>query len=377
MRIFITSLFAHIFLNSYIGWRVWHALPPKKGWRVPMVALIVMEVLLYGTIYIFRDTLPDSIMYIGGGICLIWLIAMVYFTIILMSLDLMRLIHRRWPIYPKWATKHYLLTKQFLLICSVLIVGTAVYNGYRNGESPIVKEVNLTVKKESPAHKTLKIVVASDWHIGHITRKKEVQNIVQMIKSQHPDIILLPGDIIDHDLHIAYTQKIDEDLRELNAPLGVYAVMGNHEYRGWPEAKIRWLEKSGITLLIDSVASPDGTFYLIGRDDFTNEERRKSLRELTRGVDTSKPIIVMDHQPERFSIDESTRNKADIAFYGHTHGGQIWPHNVLIHLFKPFVYGYRKIGGTHHYVTSGVGMAGPPLRIGSRSEITVVTVTFE
>ena len=377
MKIFITSLFAHVFLNLYIGWRVWYALPPKKPARVLLVLFFTLEALLYGTIFIFRDTLSEKALFIGSKICLIWLIAMVYFTIILLSLDLMRLLHRRWQIYPKWVKQRYLLTKQFLLICSTLLVSTVLYNGYRNGQSPVVKQVSLTVTKGNPVRKELKIAVASDWHIGHITRKEETQNIVRLINSQNPDLILLPGDLVDHDLHIAYRLQIDEDLRQLKAPLGVYAVMGNHEYRGWPDAKKRWFAKSHITLLIDSVASPDGTFYLIGRDDFTNEKKRKSMHELTQGIDTTKPIIVIDHQPEAVSISEVTRNKADIAFYGHTHGGQIWPHSTLVSLFSPLVYGYKKIGDTHHYVTSGVGMAGPPLRIGSRSEIVIFTVGFE
>ena len=245
-----------------------------------MVLFFTLEVLLYGTIFIFRDSLPDKAMFIGSGICLIWLIAMVYFTIILLSLDLLRLLHRRWRIYPKWVKQRYLLTKQFLLICSILLVSTVLYNGYRNGQSPVVKQMELTVKKGNPVRKELKIAVASDWHIGHIVRKEETRNIVRLINSQNPDIVLLPGDLVDHDLHIAYNQNIDEELRQLKAPLGVYAVMGNHEYRGWPDAKKRWFAKSGITLLVDSVVSPDNTFYLIGRDDFVNEKKRKSMREL-------------------------------------------------------------------------------------------------
>lgn len=375
MRVFITSLFAHIFLNLYIGIRAWQAFPPKKIWRIPVLSFIGLEMLLYGVVYIFRDSLPDAIVHFGSLFCLSWLMAMVYFTIILLILDLLRLIHRRYPIYPRWVSRHYAQTKFILAIASIVIVGTCMVTGYFHGQKKIIKNIELTVQKENPAHKTLRIAIASDWHIGHIIQKKETQEIVRMINEQKPDIILIPGDILDHDLHIANLKHIDEDLKQLKAPLGVYAIMGNHEYRGWPDAKLRWLEKTGITMLLDSVISPDSTFYLIGRDDYTRKDTRKTIQELTKGLDTNKPMILMDHQPE--NLNEATQNGIDLAIYGHTHNGQVWPHGWMIAALKPMVYGTKQVGNTLHLVTSGIGMAGPPLRIGTDSEIVIVTVQFE
>ena len=374
MRVFITSLFAHIFLNLYIGTRLWQALPCKKIWRIPAVSFIGIEMLLYGTIYLFRDALPDSFVYFGALLCLSWLMAMVYFTIILLILELLRFIHRYYPIYPRWVTKHYAQTKYILTCASIIVVGSIMVKGYIHGQEKQIKEINLTVNKNNDKHRTLRIAIASDWHIGHIIRKKEVQQIVALINAEKPDLVLIPGDILDHDLHIATLQHIEDDLKQLKAPLGVYAVMGNHEYRGWPDAKLRWLKKTGIIMLRDSVVSPDGSFFLIGRDDYTQKETRKTIQQLTHNLDKSKMQILIDHQPEM--LYEATQNEIDIAVYGHTHNGQVWPHGWMIKALKPLVYGLKQIGNTTHLVTSGIGMAGPPLRIGTDSEIVVVTIHF-
>lgn len=374
MRVFITSLFAHIFLNLYIGTRLWQALPRKKSWRIPAVSFIGAEMLLYGVIYIFHDFLPDSFIHFGALFCLSWLMAMVYFTIILLILDCLRLIHRHYPIYPRWVIKHYAQTKYILTCTSVVIVGSIMIKGYIHGQEKQIKEIELTVDKKNDKHRSLRIAIASDWHIGHVIQKKEVQQIVNLINAQNPDLILMPGDILDHDLHIATLQHIEDDLNQLKAPLGVYAVMGNHEYRGWPDAKLRWLEKTGIVMLRDSVVSPDSSFFLIGRDDYSQKAFRKTIHQLTYGLDKSKMLFLMDHQPE--TLYEATQNGIDIAVYGHTHNGQVWPHGWMIKALKPLVYGLKQIGNTTHLVTSGVGMAGPPLRIGTDSEIIIVTIHF-
>lgn len=102
-------------------------------------------------------------------------------------------------------------------------------------------------------------------------------------------------------------------MKQLKAPLGVYVVYGNHEYRANRIAKYRWLKKTGATLLIDSVTRPDSSFYLIGRDDHINK-KRKPLHALMAGIDTTKPIIVLDHQP--WSFAEMTMNGVDLGLHG-------------------------------------------------------------
>ena len=137
----------------------------------------------------------------------------------------------------------------------------------------------------------------SDLHIGEVIGKDLVQKYVKLSNEQHPDMVVLVGDIMDYESRFA-RMPYRGGFKTTQGPFGVYIVYGNHEYRANRNAKYRWLQKTGGTLLIDSVVQPDSTFYLIGRDDFINK-KRKPLHSLMEGLDTEKPIIVLDHQRGR------------------------------------------------------------------------------
>lgn len=179
---------------------------------------------------------------------------------------------------------------------------------------------------------------------------------------------------MDYESRFAEQEHIEDDLRQLQAPLGTYIIYGNHEYRANRNAKYRWLQKTGGILLIDSVVQPDSTFYLIGRDDRINPSR-KPLHDLMKNMDTRKPIIVLDHQP--YSFAEQVMNGTDLGLHGHTHNGQLWPYPLLMKFIYECPYGYYKKGPTQFYVSSGIGIAGPPFRVGTVSELVVLHIKFE
>ena len=112
----------------------------------------------------------------------------------------------------------------------------------------------------------------SDLHIGEMIGKEQVQRYVELSNAQHPDLVVLVGDIMDYESRFAEKAHIEEDLQQLQSRYGTYIVLGNHEYRANRFAKLRWLRRVG-TLLVDSVAMPDSAFYLIGRDDLVNKRR--------------------------------------------------------------------------------------------------------
>ena len=127
--------------------------------------------------------------------------------------------------------------------------------------------------------------------------------------------------------------------------------------------------KTKINLLRDSSVLIDDSFYLVGRDDRTNINR-KSLKELIENLDKTKPILVLDHQP--YHLEESEINQVDIQFSGHTHQGQIWPISLLTNALFEKSHGYLKKGNTHYYVSSGIGIWGGRYRIGTYSEYVVI-----
>ena len=376
MRVFLQSIFGQIIFSAYILWRGHQALPKKKCWQIPFVLVFVLEIVLFFTGYLFHNYLPDKVFVPLMMICNTWFIASLYLSISLLVLDCFYLINKRWAWYPMFINLYWEKTKIFLFFFLTTGISCLMIFGYRNVRYPTVQHVYLTISKKVEGRDSLTVVLASDWHIGEMIGKKHVQYAVELCNRQNPDLIVIPGDIIDYELRFAERQKIEEDLQQLKAKLGVYMTLGNHEYRANRYAKLRWIEKTGIILLVDSVFTPpDSSFYLIGRDDYINHRNRASVHTLMQQADTLKPVILLDHQPNR--LTETAMNQVDLALYGHTHNGQVWPYSLLLHLIYECPYGYYRKGNTHYFITSGVGCAGPPYRIGTHSEIVVLHLRFE
>jgi len=249
----------------------------------------------------------------------------------------------------------------------LLLVGSYRFN------HPKVVELNLQVAHPTQ-HKTVRMVMASDIHLGTGIDKKRLHQYVQLINEQNPDIILLAGDVIDRSFGPVMEQRMEEELGRLKAPMGVYAISGNHEYYSGVRQDIsEYLRNAGIVVLEDSTVLINKSFYLIGRDDRTNRNR-KQLKELVSTLSPKFPKILLDHQP--YQLEEASNNGIDLQFSGHTHNGQIFPGNLIVGKMFEKGYGYLHKGDTHYYISSGLGIWGPQYRIGSQSEIIVVNLSF-
>ena len=374
MRVFLQAIYGQILLNAYIFRRGYQALPPKKATRVPLILFFVFELFLYFTGYFFHKDLPDNILHPVMLICNTWYISSFYFALGLLMLDVIRLSHRIRPWYPEILKKYGETVKLALFPVFIFAVSGLMIQGHYHANYPVVRHVYIHIPKVMEGRDSLTIALMSDLHIGESIGKKNVQRFVALCNAEHPDLVVIAGDIIDHESRHAGNARIEEDLQRLNAPLGVYLALGNHEYRANRFAKIRWLKQTGGILLVDSVAMPDSTFYLIGRDDMTNG-KRASLESLMKGLDLTKPVFVVDHQP--VSAREAIDNECDLGLFGHTHNGQFWPFSLFLKFAFEFPpYGYFSKGNTHFYVSSGIGFAGPPYRVGTRSELVILHVTF-
>jgi len=162
-------------------------------------------------------------------------------------------------------------------------------------------------------------------------------------------------------------------LQKLKAKYGVYAVVGNHEYFGNVNRATDFMKRSGIKVLRDTAVTIDDKFIVIGRDDLTNRHR-KSLKTIISDINNNLPMILLDHQPA--NLAEAVENKMDIQISGHTHNGQIYPFSLLVSKFYELGYGYLKKGNTHFYVSSGLGLWGAPIRLGTQSEIVNIRLNF-
>lgn len=307
-----------------------------------------------------------------------WLGAMVYFLLFILAIDVIRLANLIIPFFPAFIASDYQRTKEVtaLFVCASIMI--IVIAGYMNARKPRIRTLNLEISKNSHPMKELNIIAVSDIHLGTIICKSRLERIVSKINALDPDLVLLPGDVVDEDLAPVIKQNLGETLRTIKSRYGVIAVTGNHEYIGGAEAAVRYLTEHGITVLRDGAMKVNGSVYVVGREDLSGNRfggwQRKSLQEILNGVDKSYPIILMDHQP--FGLHEAENNGVDLQLSGHTHHGQMWPFNYITKKVYELSWGYKKKGDTHVYVSCGVGTWGPPLRLGNTPEIVNIKVRF-
>lgn len=347
----------------YVAWRLYRVLPPKKSLRLVVLAVYCLAAVAFvlATLNV-TDSLPlwlASCIYVfGNG----WLVFVAYAAIFFGLLDILRLM-RLLParLLERNAAVSIAL---FVIVAALMTYGTIHYRQkYR---------IEMTVA--SPKIKQpVKVVMLSDIHAGYIMRYKQLGRVVNMVNREKPDLVLLGGDLVDRRVTAATKDHDISCLLHLNAP--VYACPGNHEYYAGLEAAAQFYDKCGITLLKDSVATACG-LTLVGRSVLMKDDDvRPPLYKILRKADRSKYTIVLDHIPE--DLMEAQLEKVDFQFSGHTHGGQLWPVTWLTRLGLENHYGALTKGGTHYYVTSGIGVWGVPMRIGSRSEYLVLTLVPE
>ncbi|MBY0095541.1 metallophosphoesterase [Mesobacillus maritimus] len=271
----------------------------------------------------------------------------------------------------------YILKRRGVLWIGLTIIGAFLFLlgfGLYNAWTPVVRTYDIKINKNTDAD-AVKIMMASDLHLGQIVGEKHLQRLVDIANEIQPDMILIPGDLIDDYIEPYIENDMGKTMAKLKAPLGVYAVSGNHDYYGDDlEVLIEEVEKAGITMIMDESLLIHGDFYLVGRNDLT-DEKRKEVREIVRDLDHSKPIIMMDHQPKDLDIAEE--NGVDLLLSGHTHRGQMAPAHLITRRIFENDWGYLQKGSLHSLVSSGFGTWGPPLRIGSQAEVMVINLIFE
>ncbi|MDR1887102.1 MAG: metallophosphoesterase [Prevotellaceae bacterium] len=361
----ISILLAYFGANIYILLRGLHSLP-QGVFRIMFATVVCFLAIIFFAGMFFENKFPvgiTSVMQHLGGT---WLVSLVYSVPIILIIDIIRLVNKFLPFLPGFMTVNPQITRLYTFLSVFGLVVVILVAGIIKFNNPSVVKPDFKTSKTTG--KAPRIVVASDLHLGYLSGTNKLNDFVELINSQNPDIVLLCGDIFDRSTRPVESKNMVAKLREIRATMGVYAVPGNHEYYGNREKAFRYLSEAFI-LLRDSIAQPAEDIYIVGRDDRTNKNR-KSLEELMRGIDRNKLIILLDHQPHH--LEEAQAAGVDFQFSGHTHDGQVWPVSAITRTMYEKSYGYLKKGNTQYYITSGLGLWGAHLRIGTRSEIVVL-----
>lgn len=321
-----------------------------------------------------------------------WIGIMLYSLLYVVLFDLLRLIAKHTKL------KNTLLFSRgsVISIGSVVVacaVATCLY-GIFNARNIKVNEYSVTVNKSCGSDKHLKAVLVADLHMGYAIGVDHITNMVEKINQQDADIVIIAGDIFDNSYDgMDDPEGIKAQLRSIKSKYGVYAVYGNHDIDekilmgftfDWGgkqlhnEKMTNFMKECNIKLINDESVLINDEFYLVGRRDTdkpgTEDGTRAEISELTKDLDKTKPIFVLSHEPDE--LQKTADAGADIDFSGHTHDGQLFPGNLTIGLFWENPCGMIKKDNMYSIVTSGVGVYGTFMRVGTDAEICSVDIDF-
>ncbi len=372
---FAIVLTVYSLVNIYLFYKGYNALPSLKVNRLiyGFVFFLLAAVFIAAKFLESRHSsvITDALNIIGGFWMAFMLYGFMFFIlsdILLLILKITRLVDGNGvPEYRKWV---FFIT---IGLSFIFIAG-----GFINAIIPVTREYNIKIDKKAEGIKSLRIAAVSDIHLGSVIRKRSMRLLSGMLREIKPDVTFLLGDIVDGEMGPVLRDDLLQYFTPPAGSNGLYAITGNHEFIGGGQRTIPYIESKGIRVLKDEMITLPGGVQVIGRIDKDSYrfygKNRLPLNELMKSADTSKPVILLDHQP--FHLGESASAGVDLQLSGHTHNGQMWPLNHITSRIYELSYGYMKKGNTHFIVSSGFGLWGPRVRSGSRSEVLLINITF-
>ena len=340
----------------------------------PLRILAVLLAVSYILVRVWERVAPDPVVYAGEWIAASWIGLM--FELLWMALILTVLKFILWltGAWGRLGAENLTLLGRWsflVVVCTALILcGYAMYRAARPAR---IVHANVPIKDIKPELRNLNIAMMADFHAGVLVGVRQVRRMAKQVMSYKPDVILIPGDILDHPPD--RIRKISQAFREFRAPYGVYGTTGNHEYYINVQAAVALMEESGVHMLNnEAVTLPQG-LVIAGIADRTALQfklPRPKVGEFVAEYALDRPTILMNHTPVGEEAQAASRAGADLVVSGHTHGGQIWPFSLLSKLAFTFHHGLYKLDNGYIITTCGIGTWGPPMRLGAPPEIVLI-----
>lgn len=239
---------------------------------------------------------------------------------------------------------------------------------------PVVREYEVSLKDLPAERDGMRVVAISDLHLGNVLRQSWCEDIAERVNRLRPDLLLVVGDLIDGNA--ARVAPMIPTLAQFQAPLGVFAVSGNHEYYAGLRDSLHVMESAGFKVLRDEAREVVPGLTVAGVDDLTARAQMgqggtgNAVEKALQGVSGS--VIYLSHSP--LQVETAERLGAGLMLSGHTHNGQIWPFMHLVKLRYPHVYGQHQVGRMSLIIGAGTGTWGPRMRLWGRSEILALTL---
>ena len=373
------GLMVYVLAIAYLTWRGWAASNTQLPLSLFVFIVSLIAILAPSFAFTFdQGQAKKTGIKVAAYIGFYWVAYFIYAMILMLTVDVARLVNnlsdgRLMQLIPASLQPDFRMAVSIVLPTSLilLLIGTFF------ARSPKVRTYKVSLNKPFAADRPLRIAFLSDLHIGSLVSTANIKVLADRVNKQKPDIILLGGDLIDNSLHLISRHDFLDQMRKLKAPMGVYAVLGNHELVNTTAQEMnQFLELAGIRLLQDEQIEFDD-FVLVGRNEhqtqYSKQMERLTPEALLETINHEKPIVVMQHQPTDLAC--LAELGSDVALAGHTHRGQLFPLHLLQKRQYAQVARYRKHSAMHSIISDGYGTWGPPVRIGSRSEIVMLELS--
>ncbi|MFJ8730506.1 metallophosphoesterase [Streptomyces bauhiniae] len=252
---------------------------------------------------------------------------------------------------------------------AAVALGTTGWGTYGVLRGPRVKRVTVPLAKLPRSAHGFRIAVVSDIHLGPVLGRNFARTVVDTINSTQPDMIAVVGDLVDGS--VKNLGPAAAPLAGLESRLGSFFVTGNHEYFS---GAAQWLDEVRTLGMrpLENARTELPYFDLAGVNDLQGESEGQGpdFAKALADRDPSRTCVLMAHQPVQ--VHEAVHHSVDLQLSGHTHGGQLWPGNLIAKAANPTVAGLDRYGDTQLYVSRGAGAWGPPTRVWAPSDITVI-----
>jgi len=246
--------------------------------------------------------------------------------------------------------------------------------GMSNAAWPRATRISIHLSNLPPQWRGRTAALVSDLHLGHVRNRRFVRRVVRAIAALRPDIVFVAGDL--YDGVAADFEKLAQPWTDLvsshSVPLGVCYIAGNHEEFYRQAEYLPPLLRSGVRVLDNEKIEVDG-LQIVGVHyrDAANPERYRSILRSLR-LDRNRASVLLLHAPVRPLISEEEGISLQLS--GHTHGGQFFPWTLVARrVWGRFNHGLQNAGKMQAYITYGAGTWGPPLRVGTRPEVVLIT----